>query len=128
VAITMSLGSVGLIATDGSLKSRLDHPFAKRARLSLRELAREPLLLLAQDITPGLMDLQMTALHERGLTPPRVRDVGDPQTLLSLVASGEGVSPTATCVEMWRSFPSRKATRPQRSCSWCGGARTIARS
>ena len=64
-----------------------------RAVLSkIERLAREPLLVLSSAVTPGLMAQQLTVLHERGLAPPRIQEVGDPQTLLSLVAAGAGVS------------------------------------
>lgn len=69
-----------------------EHPLASRAQIPLHDLASEPLLVLSSAITPGLMAQQMTALHERGLAPPRIHVVGDPQTLLSLVAAGAGVS------------------------------------
>jgi len=69
-----------------------DHPLAKRARVSLDELASQPFITLSQAVTPGLANQQLTALHERGLTPRRVQEVHHPQTLLSLVAAGAGVS------------------------------------
>ncbi len=69
-----------------------DHPIARCARVSLQHVAREPLLVLPSAVTPGLMAQQLTVLHERGLAPPRILEVGDPQTLLSLVAAGAGVS------------------------------------
>lgn len=69
-----------------------DHPLAKRASVSLQDLASEPFLTLSSAITPGLMAQQMTALLDLGFAPPRIHEVGDPQTLLSLVAAGAGVS------------------------------------
>lgn len=69
-----------------------DHPLAQVARVSLHDLAGEPFLALSSAITPGLMAQQLTAFHERGLSPPRVQEVGDPQTLFSLVAAGAGAS------------------------------------
>lgn len=69
-----------------------DHPLATEAQVSLEQLAGEPFLALSSRVTPGLIDQQMTLLHERGLTPPRVQEFADPQTMLSLIAAGAGVS------------------------------------
>lgn len=69
-----------------------DDPLAKQSRVSLEELMSRTFLTLSDAVTPGLINQQMTALHERGLTPSQVQAVHHPQTLLSLVAAGAGVS------------------------------------
>jgi DNA-binding transcriptional LysR family regulator len=69
-----------------------DHPLAKRAQVSLDELATYPFLTLSQEVTPGLTNQQITAMHDRGLTLRQVQEVHHPQTLLSLIAAGVGVS------------------------------------
>lgn len=68
------------------------HPLAKRASLSLAELAREPLVLYPRAPRPGFIDYLMRLFHDRGLTPQRVQEVDDVLTAAALVASNLGLS------------------------------------
>ena len=67
------------------------HPLAGCARVALEDLARERLIVLADQVTPGLVDKQVTLFHERGLSPAEVQDVYDPWALQALIAAGIGV-------------------------------------
>ena len=68
-----------------------DHPLARRAAVSLAELAEQPFVALAHAIVPGLVDKQMEAFHERGLYPTQVQEAPDPLALFSLIGAGVGV-------------------------------------
>ena len=69
-----------------------DHPLATRPHVSLAELANERLVVLADSVTPGLVDKQVSIFHERGLSPANIQDTHDPWALHTLVAAGIGVS------------------------------------
>ena len=68
-----------------------EHRLARCRRVSLADLARERLVVLADQVTPGLVDKQVELFHERGLSPAEVQDVYDPWALQALVAAGIGV-------------------------------------
>ncbi len=68
-----------------------DHPIGRQAEVSLEELARETLVLLCQDVTPGLVDKQMAIFHDHGLAPAAIQEAPDPQAMFSLIAAGVGV-------------------------------------
>ena len=68
------------------------HPLARRASLTLAELAREPLVLYPRAPRPGFIDHLMRLFHDRGLTPQRVQEVDDVLTAAALVASNLGLS------------------------------------
>ncbi|MGQ3058150.1 MAG: LysR substrate-binding domain-containing protein [Nevskia sp.] len=68
------------------------HSLAKRASLSLAELAREPLVLYPGAPRPGFIDYLMRLFHDHGLTQQRVQEVDDVLTASALVASNLGLS------------------------------------
>lgn len=68
-----------------------DHPFAERGEISLAEIASQPLVALAHDIVPGLIDRQMSKFHKRGLYPTQVQEAPDPFAMFSLIGAGVGV-------------------------------------
>ncbi|MGI8630192.1 MAG: LysR substrate-binding domain-containing protein [Solirubrobacteraceae bacterium] len=68
-----------------------DHPFAQRPAVSLTDLAGERLVVLADAVTPGLVDKQVAVFHERGLSPADIQDAYDPWALQALIAAGIGV-------------------------------------
>lgn len=68
-----------------------DHPFARRSAVGLDDLAGEPFVSLPHAVVPGLIDRQMAAFHERGLSPTPVQEAPDLIALLALVGGGVGV-------------------------------------
>jgi DNA-binding transcriptional LysR family regulator len=68
-----------------------DHPLARHASVSIADLAKERLIVLADAVTPGLVDKQVSIFHERGLSPADVQDAYDPWALQALIAAGIGV-------------------------------------
>lgn len=68
-----------------------DHPFAQRSCISLADLASERLVVLADAVTPGLVDKQVSIFHERGLSPADIQEAHDPWALQALIAAGIGV-------------------------------------
>lgn len=67
------------------------HPLAQREKVSLEELSRESFVALADAVTPGLVDKQVSIFHERGLSPVDVQDAYDPWAMQALIAAGIGV-------------------------------------
>lgn len=68
-----------------------DHPFADRAEVSVDELASERLVVLSEEVAPGLIDKQISIFDERGLSPRGIQAAPDPWALMTLIASGVGV-------------------------------------
>ncbi|WFF40308.1 LysR family transcriptional regulator [Salinicola endophyticus] len=60
--------------------------------LSLAELATQPFVYFSPAAGTGLLDQFNVLFAQRGLTPRLVQEVGGPNTIISLVASGLGVS------------------------------------
>ncbi len=68
-----------------------DHPLAQAERISLAELASQRLIVLADAVTPGLVDKQVSMFDEAALSPAHVQDAYDPWALQALIAAGIGV-------------------------------------
>jgi DNA-binding transcriptional LysR family regulator len=68
------------------------HPLARKRRLTLRELANEPLIDYASTRVPGLHAMVMLAFQQAGLSPHAVQEATQVQTVISLVQSGMGVA------------------------------------
>lgn len=66
----------------------VEHPLAKRKRVSLEELSAEPFLLLEE----GAYSEPLEAFHAVGLTPNIKLRVHDDYSILSMVEQGLGVS------------------------------------
>jgi DNA-binding transcriptional LysR family regulator len=62
------------------------------ATLTLDELATHPFVYFSPAAGTGLLDQFNALFATRGLTPRLVQEVGGPNTIISLVASGMGVS------------------------------------
>lgn len=62
------------------------------AALSLEQLADQPFVYFSPAAGTGLLDQFNVMFAKRGLTPRLVQEVGGPNTIISLVASGLGVS------------------------------------
>lgn len=64
------------------------HPLEQEARLTLRQLSREPLILLDEGEHSVLLD----AFRQAGLTPNLAYEVYDDYSILSMVRQGLGIS------------------------------------
>jgi DNA-binding transcriptional LysR family regulator len=70
----------------------LGHRLARRARLTLRALAPEPLLLFPRQNGPALYDRIIAAYRAAGFSPSVVQEAAQMHTLAGLVAAGLGVA------------------------------------
>lgn len=70
----------------------LDHPFARKATISLPEIGTEPLILYPRKVRPSFIDYVQKLFHEQGITPNIAHEVDDVTTAIALVSSGMGLS------------------------------------
>jgi len=68
------------------------HPLAGRGRVSLRQVADEPFMLLPRHLGPSLYDQIVTTCRQAGFSPRVGQDAVEMHTLVSLVAAGMGVA------------------------------------
>jgi DNA-binding transcriptional LysR family regulator len=68
------------------------HQLAKRARLTLRALAREPFVVFPRQNGPALYDRIIAACRAAGFSPSVVQEAAQMHTLVGLVAAGVGVA------------------------------------
>lgn len=68
-----------------------DHPLAKRRKLTLRDLAREPWLIWDEARFPGFGQPFVTACQQAGFLPNVIRTVDSISTVFADVACGDGV-------------------------------------
>jgi DNA-binding transcriptional LysR family regulator len=80
----------------GELKAVLpaSHPLAKKQKLSLSDLAKEPFLMLEE----GLYSEPLNAFHKRGIQPNIKLRVHDDYSLLAMIEAGLGFSILADLV------------------------------
>lgn len=69
-----------------------DHPLARKRRLTLRDLAREPFIDYASTRIPGLHAMVNLAFQQAGHSPHVAQEATQVQTVISLVQSGLGVA------------------------------------
>ena len=69
-----------------------DHSLARRKRVTLAALAREPLIDYGSTKVPGLHAMVMLAFEQAGLHPRVVQEATQVQTVISLVQSGMGIA------------------------------------
>src|SRR5206468_7899111 len=67
------------------------HPLAKRTSLSWRQLAREPLIVLARREGVGLHDAVLTGCRRANVSPRLAYTPSLIGTVLSYVAAGAGI-------------------------------------
>lgn len=84
---TVSLRKTGLMAAVPR-----DHAYASRKKLRLADLAHEPWILFPPSLGPGLHRRIVTACAQAGFAPAVVQQAVQMDTIVSLVASGLGVS------------------------------------
>jgi DNA-binding transcriptional LysR family regulator len=68
------------------------HPLAALARVPLRRLGAEPLVLFPRAQAPGFHDLLIGALADTGAGPRVIQYAPEMLTIIGLVAAGTGVS------------------------------------
>lgn len=67
------------------------HPLASRGAIAIEEIGTERLILYARQLA-DLFDITMQLCRERNFVPAAVQEVDRVETVLGLVAAGEGVS------------------------------------
>jgi LysR family transcriptional regulator, benzoate and cis,cis-muconate-responsive activator of ben and cat genes len=67
------------------------HPLAQRASFAVEDIGDAPLILYARAVG-DLYDHVLAQCRARGFTPARIEEVDRVETILGLVAAGEGVS------------------------------------
>lgn len=68
------------------------HALLTRRRLTLAQVAAEPLVIFPRAIAPSLFDAIVGAYRSQGLTPRVVQEAIQMQTLVNLVSAGLGVA------------------------------------
>jgi len=68
------------------------HKLAKRKRVRLREVADEDFVMYERTWAPGFHDLMFGILRDAGIVPNVTQTAGEVPTLISLVASGMGIT------------------------------------
>jgi DNA-binding transcriptional LysR family regulator len=69
-----------------------DHPFADKPTIGLRELAKEPLILPARQVSPRLFGRMMGQFDARGISPQISVEVTAVDIAYGLVAAGMGLA------------------------------------
>jgi DNA-binding transcriptional LysR family regulator len=69
-----------------------DHPFADKPAVGLRELAKEPLILPARQVSPRLFGRMMGQFDARGISPQISVEVTAVDIAYGLVAAGMGLA------------------------------------
>lgn len=67
------------------------HPLARRRRLSLADVAREPVILWTRDINAGRYEATLAAFRAAGAVPRVWHHAEQLQTIVSLAAAGAGI-------------------------------------
>jgi DNA-binding transcriptional LysR family regulator len=75
------------------------HPLARRRSVTLAELRDERFIFFPRRFAPTYYDALMAIFRDAGVEPRIVHDTNRLHTVLSLVATGRGVSLTGKCVE-----------------------------
>lgn len=68
------------------------HPLARRRRIPLRALAREPLILFPASPRPSWADTVVAACREAGFEPVVAQEAMESATVVSFVAAGVGIA------------------------------------
>lgn len=74
------------------------HPLARKRRLQVRDLRKEPFIFFARRMGPLAFDRTMACCERAGFRPNIVQDAPQWPTLVRLVAAGLGVSLAPACV------------------------------
>jgi DNA-binding transcriptional LysR family regulator len=68
------------------------HPLARKKRIALRALAREPLILFPTSPRPSWADTVISACREAGFEPIVAQEAMESATVVSFVAAGVGIA------------------------------------
>jgi DNA-binding transcriptional LysR family regulator len=68
------------------------HPLAKKPRLSLRDIAKEPFIHYKTSVVPGLHAMTMLLFQDAGFMPRVTQEAVQVETAICLVESGLGVA------------------------------------
>jgi DNA-binding transcriptional LysR family regulator len=68
------------------------HKLAKRKKVRLREVSGQDFVMYERTYAPGFHDLIFGMLRDAGIVPNVCQTAGEMPTLISLVASGTGIS------------------------------------
>ncbi|PXY22957.1 LysR family transcriptional regulator [Prauserella muralis] len=105
---SLDLGFVRLPVTQPNVAARVideeamvcalpsDHPLARRAEITIGDLAQEPFVSFPANAGSTVRDATVRACAEAGFTPRVVQEAPDSYTILALVAAGVGVTLTLT--------------------------------
>ncbi len=78
------------------------HVLARRRRIPLRALAREPIVLPPRELGPGFQDQIVGLCQRAGFSPQIIQEAVQMQTVVGLVAAGMGVSLVPASVQTLR--------------------------
>jgi DNA-binding transcriptional LysR family regulator len=78
------------------------HSLARRPRLSLKQLAREPFVLFPRRLGPAFYDRLLSFCVTAGFTPNVVQEATQWQSVVACVETGLGVSLAPACVQRFR--------------------------
>ncbi len=67
-------------------------PHARHARVSLKQVADQPLVIFPRRIGPRFQDLIFNCFHDAGITPRIGQEAIQMQTIVSLVSAGMGIA------------------------------------
>lgn len=81
------------------------HPFARRASVSVEDLARDTVFGVSGPAPDYWWDFHVPRVTPGGRPVPRGRDVATFQELLALIVAGRGISPVAASVERYYARP-----------------------
>jgi DNA-binding transcriptional LysR family regulator len=77
-----------------------DHPLVQHEQIDLQWLAAEPFILFPEAVKPELYAQIMQLCQQAGFFPRIVQEASPPEVLLSLVASGMGITLVASGAQM----------------------------
>jgi DNA-binding transcriptional LysR family regulator len=114
VAGALDIGFLREVESVGSLPSTVfmrepvvavlpkTHALARRQRLSLKQLAREPFVLFPRRLGPAFYDRLLSFCVTAGFTPNVVQEATQWQSVIACVETGLGVSLAPACVQRFR--------------------------
>jgi len=108
VGLLREVESVGSFQTESILRAPVvavlprGHALARRSRLSLRHLAREPFVLFPRRLGEAFYDRLHGFCLDAGFAPHIVQEATQWQSVVTFVETGLGVSLAPACVERFR--------------------------
>lgn len=70
----------------------VDHPLALQHRVSLRALAKEPMVMSARQVSPAWFDLLTSLCRTHGFTPRILHEVRSVSSQIAFVSCGQGIA------------------------------------